>query len=151
MFNGRHTNLHSVWDTAIPEKHAGRADNMLAAALWAAELHRKDKQPEKSLKGECQDLDDAQSCGLLWAGDANKFVCEYVLKDDKEGVEGKELSGEYYRGAVPVIDEMVAKGGRRLGAWLNALATREVGVSMSRSFVSYKPIGHVGDEFVMEL
>ena len=124
MFHGRHTNLHSVWDTAIPEKHAGRADGMVAARIWAEKLYEADPDPENSLTDECQDLEDAQTCALLWAGDANKFVCEYVLKDDIEGVEGIDLSGKYYEGAVPVIDEMIAKGGRRLGAWLNALAAQ---------------------------
>lgn len=122
LFNNRHTNLHSVWDTLIPEKHAGRADNMVAAAIWAARLFNEDSDPGHNLLNECQDLNDTQSCALQWAGDANKFVCEYVLKDDVEGVEGMDLAGDYYDGAVPVIDEMVAKGGRRLGAWLNALA-----------------------------
>ena len=60
--------------------------------------------------GEFQDLADAQTCALLWADDANKFVCSHVLKDDVEGVEGIDLAEEYYEGAVPVIDEMIAKG-----------------------------------------
>ena len=124
MFHGRQTNLHSVWDTAIPEKYAGRADGMVAARIWATRLYEADPGPGNSLTDECQDLEDAQTCALLWAGDANKFVCEYVLKDDVEGVKGIDLAGEDYEGAVPVIDEMIAKAGRRLGAWLNALAAQ---------------------------
>jgi hypothetical protein len=125
MFHGRHTNLHAVWDTAMPEKYAGRADGMVAARMWAERLYKADPDPDNSLTEECQDLSDTQTCALLWAGDANKFVCTYVLKDDVEGVEGVDLSGGYYEGAVPVIDEMIAKAGRRLGAWLNALAAQE--------------------------
>lgn len=64
-------------------------------------------------------------CALLWAGDANKFVCSHMLKDDIEGVEGIDLAEEYYEGVVLVIDEMAAKGGRRLGALLNALAAKD--------------------------
>jgi hypothetical protein len=97
---------------------------MVAARIWATRLYEADPDPGNSLMDECQDLEDAQTCALLWAGDANKFVCEYVLKDDVEGVEGIDLAGEYYEGAVPVIDEMIAKAGRRLGAWLNALAAQ---------------------------
>jgi hypothetical protein len=78
----------------------------------------------ESLTDECQDLAEAQTCALLWAGDANKFVCSHVLKDDIEGVEGIDLA-EYYEGAVLVIDEMAAKGGRRLGTLLNALAAKD--------------------------
>ena len=117
--------MHSVWDTAIPEKHAGGADGIVAARIWAEKLYEADPDPDSSIAEECQDLEDAQTCALLWAGDANKFVCKYVLKDDVEGVEGMDLAGDYYEGAVPVIDEMIAKGGRRLGAWLNALAEQE--------------------------
>lgn len=47
-----------------------------------------------------------------------------MLKDDVEGVEGIDLA-EYYEGAIPVINEMIAKGGRGLRAWLNALAAQE--------------------------
>ena len=127
IFGRRHTNLHSIWDTAMPEKYAGRADGMVAARMWAERLYEGDPDPGNSLTDECQSLDDAQTCALLWAGDANKFVCEYVLKDDVEGVEGIDLAGGYYEGAVPIIDEMIAKGGRRLGAWLNALADQYAG------------------------
>ena len=124
MFHGRHTNLHSAWDTAISKKHAGRADGLAAAKLWAQSLYEADPDAAESLTDECQDLAEAQTCALLWAGDANKFVCSHVLKDDIEGVEGIDLA-EYYEGAVLVIDEMTAKGGRRLGALLNALAAKD--------------------------
>lgn len=77
------------------------------------------------MKDECQDLDDPAGCALQWAGDANKWVCQYVLKDDIDGLQG-DLGGEYYDGAVPIIDEMVGKGGRRLGAWLNRMV-EEIG------------------------
>jgi hypothetical protein len=45
-----------------------------------------------------------------------------VLKDDVDGVEGRDLSGDYYDGAVPIVDELVSKAGARLGAWINALS-----------------------------
>jgi hypothetical protein len=117
--------LHSVWDTAISKKHAGRADGLAAAKIWAQSLYEADPDAAESLTDECQDLAEAQTCALLWAGDANKFVCSHVLKDDIEGVEGVDLAEEYYEGAVLVIDEMAAKGGRRSGALLNALATKD--------------------------
>jgi hypothetical protein len=107
------------------KKHAGRADGMLAARIWAQSLYEADPDAAGSLTDECQDLAEAQTYALLWAGDANKLVCSHVLKDDIEGVEGIDLAEEYYKGAVPVIDEMVAKRGRRLGALLNALAAKD--------------------------
>jgi hypothetical protein len=126
LFDHRHTNLHSVWDTLIPNKYAAGENETEAAFLWAQKLYAKDVDPENSMKDECQDVGDAAGCALQWAGDANKWVCQYVLKDDIEGLKG-DLSGEYYEGAVPVIDEMVAKGGRRLGAWLNRMVEETEG------------------------
>ena len=67
----------------------------------------------------CSDIARAADCALAWAKDSNKGNCEYVLKTD---VEGKELEGEYYEGAKPLIEIQIAKGGYRLAAWINALA-----------------------------
>lgn len=120
LFDRRHTNLHSVWDTLIPNKHAAGENETEAAFLWAQKLYAEDPGPDNSMEDKCQDLNDIEGCALAWAADANKWVCEYVLKDDIEGLQG-DLGGEYYDGAVPIIDEMVAKGGRRLGAWLNRM------------------------------
>ena len=110
-----------MWDTLIPNKHAAGENETEAAFLWAQKLYAEDVDPDNSMRDECQDLDDAEGCALQWAGEANKWVCKYVLKDDIEGL-GGDLGGEYFDGAVPIIDEMVAKGGRRLGAWLNRIA-----------------------------
>lgn len=61
---------------------------------------------------------DSQNCATQWATETNAFVCSYVLKTDPEG---KELSGSYYRGAAPIIQEQIAKGGVRLAVWLNQI------------------------------
>ena len=60
-----------------------------------------------------------QNCALAWAQDANSINCQYVLKDDKTN---QELSGAYYTGAKPIIEQQIAKGGYRLGTWINNLA-----------------------------
>lgn len=74
----------------------------------------------------------AQKCALTWATEANGYVCSYVLKDDVEGVEGRDLSGEYFEGAVPIVETLVANAGFRLGAWLNGLAA-ESAASLGRA------------------
>ena len=56
---------------------------------------------------------------MSWAQDANALNCVYVLKADETN---QELDGAYYAGAQPYIELQIAKGGYRLGAWLNALA-----------------------------
>ncbi|KIX04575.1 uncharacterized protein Z518_05445 [Rhinocladiella mackenziei CBS 650.93] len=110
MFDGRHTNLHSVWDTLIPNRYAGRDDEFLAAWEWARALY--DDRP----LDEC--MTDAAECGLSWASEANAYVCSYVLA---EHVGGRDLGGDYYDGAIPIINDMIRKAGRRLAAWINSM------------------------------
>ena len=101
--------------TLIPNKHAAYNhgdDELLAAWEWAQRLYANESRP----LDEC--LGDATECGLEWASEANAYVCSYVLAKD---VHGQDLGGEYYEGAVPIVDEMVGKAGRRLAAWINAM------------------------------
>ncbi|OCT51330.1 Nuclease S1 [Cladophialophora carrionii] len=116
VFDGRATNLHSVWDSLIVNRHAGMGheDETLAAWTWAQRLAAgRDAEDDEDV---C--LRDAAECALEWAGEANAYVCSYVLARD---VHGQDLAGEYYDGAVPIIDDMVYKAGRRLAAWINAI------------------------------
>lgn len=118
LFRKKHTTLHGVWDTDIPDKIRGGnlKDEYAQASAWADDLFA------NGVQGSCTDISTPEDCALVWAGEANKEVCAYVLKDDVEGVENQDLSGEYYDGAVPIVEELIAKAGYRLGAWLNALA-----------------------------
>jgi hypothetical protein len=126
----RKTNLHSVWDSSIIEKligwHEGD-DEQSFAKDWANKLYSADARGLQ-LGSECDNIQDAQDCALGWASEANQWVCTYVLKDDVAGVEGRDLSGDYYDGAVPIVEDLVGKAGRRLAAWVNALAAQ--GTSM---------------------
>lgn len=132
LFDGKRTNLHSVWDTLIPNKYrkrrewggGGRESEEEAAFLWAKELFDSDASAG-DVNDEC--VDDAAECALGWADEANIKVCEYVLKDDVEGVQAGDLAGDYYDGATDIVDEMIRKGGRRLAAWLNQMAELESG------------------------
>lgn len=67
----------------------------------------------------CSDIKTASTCALTWAQDANKINCEYVLKVNETN---QELDGAYYTGAQPYIELQIAKGGYRLGTWINNLA-----------------------------
>ena len=114
VFDGRATNLHSVWDTLIANKHAGLGhdDEELAAWNWAQRLHRQSGHKEEVC------IHDAAKCALEWAEEANGHVCSYVLAHD---VHGQDLAGGYYKGAVPIIDDMVCKAGKRLAVWMNLI------------------------------
>ncbi|KAG8912141.1 hypothetical protein FRC00_005181 [Tulasnella sp. 408] len=118
---GKKYNLHSAWDTHMVTELAGD-DNDTNRDEWTSILVEeitngsyKDLVPKWL---SCSDINDALNCALEWAIDSNKLICEYVLKTDPAG---KELSGSYFRGAAPIIDEQIAKGGVRLAVWLNQL------------------------------
>ena len=121
LFDGKHTNLHSVWDTLIPMKHAGGTNDKEAAQLWAQRLHDDEKIDE------C--LNDSMECSLKWANEANGYVCDYVLNDDIDGLPD-DLGGEYYDGAIDIIDRQIKRGGRRLAAWINELAEMDLVIGM---------------------
>jgi hypothetical protein len=129
VFGGKRTNLHSVWDSVMPNKYrkreewggGGRDSEEEAAFLWAQELYASDEQKD-DLSQECKE--NAAECALEWASEANKWVCEYVLKDDVDGVQGIDLAGDYYDGAVPILNDMIRNGGRRLGVWIDMLAAQ---------------------------
>ena len=92
-------------------------------AAWAktliAEIDTGAYAADKASWISCADISTAQECALQWATDSNSINCEYVLQMDESG---QELSGAYYNGAKPYIEMQIAKGGYRLGAWLNAIA-----------------------------
>ncbi|KIO19674.1 hypothetical protein M407DRAFT_246091 [Tulasnella calospora MUT 4182] len=117
----RGKNLHGVWDTDIITALAGE-DDKTNRDQWTETIvdeikngNYKDLVPEWL---SCTDVNDALNCALRWAIDSNSFICSYVLKTDPAG---RELSGTYYRGAAPIVQEQIAKGGVRLAVWLNQL------------------------------
>ncbi len=122
-FDGKQENLHAVWDRWIPEKAAKARDVSYKAAAqkWAKKLHDAAGSDSADSTPACDDLRDAQGCALIWASDSNKFICSYVLKDDVDGVTGVDLGGDYYKGAVPVMDQLITRAGKRLAVWLKAL------------------------------
>lgn len=126
------TNLHSVWDSAIPRKLNGLAfdakssEEKPAAAKWADALAGRIKAgellSEPTARAECTDLANPNECGIEWATETNGYVCKYVLAPGLEWVKENDLGGEYYEGAVSVVELQIARAGKRLAAWINAVA-----------------------------
>ncbi|KAL9045129.1 MAG: hypothetical protein Q9214_001788 [Letrouitia sp. 1 TL-2023] len=122
LWNGEDTNLHACWDTQMVEKDAGGNSASVITAFSNKLITAIDSGAYSSQKASwvsCNNIKTASTCALQWAADANKINCQYVLKVDETN---KELSGSYYTGAKPYIELQLAKGGYRLGAWVNALA-----------------------------
>jgi len=123
-FNGVSTNLHSIWDTAIPQKAYGAFSQANALAL-ANNLTAEVKQG-KFLAESKQWLvgltaTDAVNSSMTWARDTNSFVCSAVIPNGPAAVSAKELSDAYYDSVIPVVTKQLAKAGYRLAAWLDAL------------------------------
>ena len=105
------------------EKAAGGENSTATLDSFSSELITRidsgEYSSEKASWVSCTNIKTAQACALAWAQDANQINCGYVLKGNETG---QELDGAYYTGAQPYIELQIAKGGYRLGAWINALA-----------------------------
>ncbi|KAI5799360.1 phospholipase C/P1 nuclease domain-containing protein [Pyronema domesticum] len=118
-FGGRNTNLHHVWDSSIAEKIVG-GGGIKDAVNWANDLYERIQKGEFRTEGkECKDLTKAEDCALQWASETNMLMCGYVIPEG--GLDGKELSGEYYEGAVEIVEKQIALAGYRMGMWLNQM------------------------------
>ena len=141
-FDGTSTNLHHIWDTNMPEKLVG-GYALSDAHSWATNLTDEiNTGAYKSaaaswIKG--MDLSDPKTTALNFASDANTFVCSTVLKGGESAVEKGDLSGAYYDAAVPIFTQQIAKGGYRLAAWLNLIATGDTGVGSSKLLRRERP------------
>lgn len=58
----------------------------------------------------------SRACADLWAAQINRLDCSSVWQGIHDGV---ELSGEYYRANIQLIEKLIAMGGVRLAAVLN--------------------------------
>lgn len=125
------TNLHSVWDSAIPRKMNGlhfdahAAEEKPAAAKWADELANRTEAAglsKEDVMDECTDITNPNECGISWATETNQLVCLYVLAPGVEWIKENDLGGEYYEGAVQLVEVQIVRAGIRLAAWINAIA-----------------------------
>lgn len=126
-WDGRLTNLHRCWDDEMPNRVAGLPSNPTPPALddaiasfskdLLAMIHNGTfTATEVAAWTACVDPSTPETCALEWARDANAWICDYVLKSV---VQGTEVNGTYFEGAKRVIQGQIAKGGVRLGHYLN--------------------------------
>jgi len=115
-FTNKVVNLHHVWDTSIPEHLIG-GYSLASASAWANNISLAITegvyQPLAHEWLEGIALGDPITTALGWATEANAFVCTTVLPGGVEGVEGKELSGEYYDEGIKVVQLQIARAGYR--------------------------------------
>ncbi|KAL9120716.1 MAG: hypothetical protein Q9187_002726 [Circinaria calcarea] len=130
-FNGSKTNLHAVWDTAIPEYYTHGAHALADAQKWATTLTAQIKTGSYSTKKAGWvaglSLQNPVTTATGWATEANKYVCSTALPNGVAATETGDLDGAYYQSAIPVVQLLVATAGYRLAAWLNLIATGSTG------------------------
>ncbi|KAK0270364.1 hypothetical protein LTR35_014163 [Friedmanniomyces endolithicus] len=123
VFAGLHTNLHFVWDVAMIDKYRGEGHEKEVSRTWANEIYARDRDPHLITNRECDQISSPMHCILAWAKQSNKAVCEIVFK---ENVTDHDLSLDYYEENISFLEIMVTLAGRRLGAWMKAIAADAV-------------------------
>ena len=124
-FDDEDTNLHSIWDTEMPEQLRGGYE-LEDAKSWAdnltAEIHNGtfSHQAKTWLSG--LDISNPKGSAMAWATDANKYVCSVVMPDGADVLESGDLYPDYYDSAIDTVELQIAKAGYRLAAWLDAIA-----------------------------
>ncbi|KAJ7321993.1 S1/P1 nuclease-domain-containing protein [Mycena albidolilacea] len=129
-FNGFTDNLHSDWDTYMPEQLIG-GDTLADALSWATTLTADiNTGAYKSLKAGWIAGDtptDTVTTATRWASDANALVCTVVMPNGAAALTAMtDLYPTYYDGVIGTIELQIAKGGYRLANWLNLIYTSEV-------------------------
>ncbi|KAI1359965.1 nuclease S1 precursor [Xylaria arbuscula] len=127
LYDGEDTNLHSIWDSDIPESISG-GSSLASAKSWATTLTTAinsgayKSQAAGWLTGlSVSTAATRQATAMQWATEANAYVCSIVLKGGISAVENKELSGTYTTTADPVVSLQIAKQGYRLAKYLDAI------------------------------
>ena len=115
------------------------------------------------------DLSSPSDSAMIWARDANAYVCSTVIPNGVTAVQNKELDGAYYNSTISVVELQITKGmyiflpqiatcetdgsglaGYRLAAWLNLIATGDIGLAAAtgpqkREPLSYLPPGETNE------
>lgn len=136
-FDGRTSNLHSVWDTEMVEKRLKDFNDSFKAYAdhLTNEIINGTFANESKTWISCEDIPQRRDisfikrakattrCPLSWAVDTNGINCPLVWAaiDDNPAL---DLGGRYYEDAVPFIDRQLAKGGFRLGTFLNFMLSK---------------------------
>jgi hypothetical protein len=136
-FNGYSDNLHSDWDTYMPEQLVG-GDSLSDAQSWATTLVKEiesgnyTSQAASWIKGD--DISDPIAAATSWASDANALVCTVVMPNGAAALQTGDLYPTYYDSVIDTIELQIAKGGYRLGNWLNKIYSSKIAKRDLKSF-----------------
>ncbi|KAF7715894.1 Uncharacterized protein PECH_005769 [Penicillium ucsense] len=128
-FEGYNDNLHSDWDTYMPQKLIG-GSKLTDAQSWATTLIGEinsgsyKSQAASWIQGDT--VSDPITSATRWASDANAYVCSVVMPNGAAALQTGDLYPDYYNSAIGTIELQIAKGGYRLANWLNLIYNTHV-------------------------
>ncbi|KAJ5204102.1 uncharacterized protein N7498_004981 [Penicillium cinerascens] len=137
-FNGYSDNLHADWDTYMPEQLIG-GDTLSDAQSWAntliSEITSGSYKSQAASWIEGDTISDTITTATRWASDANAFVCTVVMPNGAAALQTGDLYPTYYNSVIGTIELQIAKGGYRLGNWLNLIYNSDIAKRDLESFV----------------
>lgn len=128
-FNGKPVNLHSTWDTFIPEAMSGGHQPLLPSAqVWAQTIIDAIDNTDGIyhllsagwIKGD--NISNVKDSALRWSGEANALVCTVVMPNGPDLLKVGDLYPVYFNTVKDTINLQIARAGYRLANWLNMLA-----------------------------
>ncbi|KAL7793774.1 S1/P1 nuclease domain-containing protein [Trichoderma ceciliae] len=128
-FQGFSDNLHSDWDTYIPQALIG-GGSLADAQSWANSLigditsGRYKCQASSWIKGDT--INDVITTATRWASDANGLVCTVVMPNGVAALQQGDLYPAYYNSVIDTVELQIAKGGYRLANWLNKVYSAKI-------------------------
>lgn len=124
-YQGYTDNLHADWDTYLPQTLVG-GSSLTYAKTWAtnltAEINSGEYKSQAASWISGDSVSSAVDTAMVWATDANAYVCSVVMPDGAAALTAmSDLYPTYYESVIPTIELQIAKGGYRLGNWLNLI------------------------------
>ncbi|KAL2917858.1 hypothetical protein HK105_202731 [Polyrhizophydium stewartii] len=127
-FDGKKKNLHSIWDTEIPEKRISddfNGDQSSYASFLVQQIQSGSYKKQAAKWISRYGVADKSSLGnslaaIDWATDSDALDCSIVWPA-YDADSSQDFAGDYYTNAVPTVDLQIAKGGYRLADWINKI------------------------------
>ena len=146
VFNRKQTNLHSVWDSSVPEMMIG-GYHLLDAQRWAqlliSEINSGSFRSHAASWIAGDNVSNAKGSAMRWSRESNAFVCSVVMPHGYEVLQGVDLYPAYYNSTISTVNLQIARGGYRLANWLNMLAAKSENVEDSidaKTLFTQKPL-----------
>lgn len=124
-FNGKKTDLHTVWDSSLIDKRAENFDSLYAYQTYLLSLFRSSVWEDSVQWPKCFPkmknvfFEMNYLCPFEWASDINQLNCSFVFRDIDQ-----DLAGKYFQSSLPIVERSLVMAGVRLAYVLESILTR---------------------------